>query len=129
MFYGDRVVLRFLQQLPEYLAEGGRAILGLNSLIGIADIFDCLRSTHRPFGGYTIHSRLLERVELPLLFYADEWLEVREALLTQFEKGRREYAATYVTKGETIHWFYEITEVTVKAPTLGLPNHEQPLLS
>ncbi|GAA2425354.1 class I SAM-dependent methyltransferase [Streptomyces macrosporus] len=116
MFYGDSVLLRFLQQLPEHLADNGRAIVGLNSLLGISDIFDASRSTHRPRDKSTLHSRLLERIEFPLLFYTDEWLEMRNSLLAQFEQGRQEYAATYVTKGETIHWFYEITEVTVKAP-------------
>ncbi|WP_326673357.1 class I SAM-dependent methyltransferase [Streptomyces sp. NBC_01257] len=115
MFYGDSVLLRFLQQLPQHLAENGRAVLGLNSLLGIADIFDSSRSTHRPPGGLALHSQLLERVEFPLLFYTDEWLEMRHSLLDQFEQGRRDYAATYRAKGETIHWFYEITEVTVKA--------------
>lgn len=114
MFYGDSVLLRFLQQLPEHLSDNGRAIVGLNSLIGIADIIEGSQSTHRPSGGFTIHSRLLERIEFPLFFYTDEWLEVRNSLLAQFERGRQEYAATYVTKGDTIHWFYEITEVTVK---------------
>lgn len=119
MFYGDSVVLRFLQQLPEYIAEDGRAIIGLNSLIGIPDIIERSRSTHPPHGGSTVHSRLLERIEFPLLFYTDEWVEVRSSLLAQFEQGRQEYAASYVTRGETIHWFYEITEVTVTGQVPG----------
>lgn len=114
MFYGDSVLLKFLRKLPEHLAVDGRAIIGLNSLIGIADIFRRSRTTDRPDGDSTIHSRLLERHEFPLLFYTDEWLEVRDSLLAKFERERQENAATYVTKGDTIHWFYEITEVTVK---------------
>jgi release factor glutamine methyltransferase len=123
MFYGDSVLLRFLQQLPQHLTENGRAIVGLNSLIGIADIFGRSRSTHASRGGSTVHSRLLERIEIPLLFYTDEWLEIRNSLLDQFERGRQEYAAAYVTRGDTIHWFYEITEVTVKeqAPSSSSP--------
>ncbi|GGQ55365.1 N5-glutamine methyltransferase family protein [Couchioplanes azureus] len=116
MFYGDSVLLRFLKHLPEHLAQNGRAIIGLNSLIGIADIFGRSRSTDRPVNDATIHARLLERHEFPLLFYTEEWLQVRSSLLAQFEQGRHDYAATYVTKGNTIHWFYEITEVTVTEP-------------
>jgi release factor glutamine methyltransferase len=119
MFYGDSVLLRFLQQLPERLADNGRAIVGLNSLIGIADLFRRSRSTHPPAGDRTIDARLLERLELPLLFYTDEWLEVRSSLLAHFEQGREEYAATFVTKGDTLHWFYEITELTVNQPVLA----------
>jgi release factor glutamine methyltransferase len=114
MFYADSVILRFLQHLPEHLADNGRAIIGLNSLIGIADILGRSQSTHWSEGDVAIHPRLLQRIEFPLLFYTDGWLEVRDSLLAQFEQGRDEYAATYATKGDTIHWFYEITEVTVK---------------
>lgn len=132
MFYGDSVLLRFLQQLPEHLADGGRAVIGLNSLIGIADVFDCLRSTQKPRGGRALRSQLLERVEFPLHFYTDEWREVSDFLLAQFERERREYAATYISRGETIHWFYEITEVTVQALTAGVQmvsqSHERSLL-
>lgn len=38
MFYGDEVITRFLDQLPEYLAPTGKAIVGLNSLVGIRDV-------------------------------------------------------------------------------------------
>ncbi|MEV5593647.1 class I SAM-dependent methyltransferase [Streptomyces sp. NPDC052496] len=128
MFYGDRVLLRFLRQLPDHLAEGGRAVIGLNSLLGIADLFDSCRSAHRQQGDVALHSKVLERTEFPLLFYTEEWREVRDCLLAQFEQGRRNYAATYTTKGDDIHWFYEITEVTVEALTKDLvksvPGHE-----
>ncbi|MFI5491520.1 methyltransferase [Actinoplanes sp. NPDC051859] len=124
MFYGDSVLLRFLHQLPEHLAPGGRAIIGLNSLVGIADIFGRSRSIQRPSGTATVHSEVLERIEFPLLFYTEEWLELRTSLLAQFEQGREEYAATFITRGNTLHWFYEITEVTVLAPfeELALPS-------
>ena len=118
MFYGDSVLLRFLEQLPEHLADNGRAIVGLNSLIGIADIIGR--------GGSTLGSRLLERIEFPLFFYTDEWREMRSCLLAQFERGRREYAARYVTRGDTIHWFYEITEVTVPELATSSPSPRTP---
>lgn len=106
MFYGDEIILHFLQRLPDYLADGGRAIVGFNSLVGIADLFERAAS-------YKLRTRLLDRVEFPLMFYTPEWRAVRDSLLDQFERGRREYAATYVTKRDTIYWSYEITEVTV----------------
>ena len=120
MFYGDRVLLRFLQQLPGHMTENGRAIVGLNSLVGIGDIVNRSRSTHRPKCNSKLNMRLLKRVELPLLFYTKEWLEVRDSLLEFFEQGRDEYSARYVTEGDTIHWFYEITEVTVERPATTL---------
>jgi release factor glutamine methyltransferase len=113
MFYGDSVLLRFLEQLRSHLTANGRAIVGFNSLIGIRDIIERSRSIPRPRDCPTINFRVLERIEIPLLFYTDEWAELRAALLAEFERGRREYAATYVTKDDSIHWFYEITEVTV----------------
>lgn len=127
MFYGDSVVLRFLKLLPDHLTENGRAIIGLNSLIGIADIARRSRSAHQSRDGSTMHSRLLETFEFPLMFYTEEWLEARSYLLSEFERGREEYAATYVTKGDTIHWFYEITEVTVDRLALSAPRHEPPV--
>jgi release factor glutamine methyltransferase len=102
MFYGDTVVLRFLQDLPNHLTDTGRAIVGFNSLVGVADL------TNRT----PLHSYLRESIEFPLLFYTDEWFEVRHSLLSLFEQGRADYGATYVTRGDTIHWFYEIIEVT-----------------
>lgn len=113
MFYGDQVLLRFLRRLPAHLAKNGRAIVGLNSLIGIADILQRARSGV----DVVIHPRRLERIEFPLMFYTEEWLHIRDLLLEQFACGRQEYAATYVDNGDTINWFYEITEVTVKALT------------
>jgi release factor glutamine methyltransferase len=113
MFYGDQVVLRFLERLPEHLADGGRVILGLNSLIGIADVIERAQTRRWPSGSL-LKARLLERVEFPLFLYTEEWLEVRSSLLLEFERAREEFAASYVTRGETIHWFYEITEVTVQ---------------
>lgn len=114
MFYAEDVLLKFLRELPEHLAESGRAIVGLNSLIGIADIFARSRPTRGGREGVAVLPRLLERHEFPLLFYTEQWRELRESLLAQFERGREEYAATYTTRGDTIHWYYEITEVTVR---------------
>ncbi|WP_147471616.1 methyltransferase [Nocardia stercoris] len=133
MFYGDRVLLRFLQLLPEHLAENGRAIVGLNSLVGIADIIRRARAAHRSNNGPALHSQLLDRFEFPLMFYTDEWQEARASLVREFERGREEYAAHYVTRDDTIHWFYEITEMSVTPlpvpgglpPLAGVAAHER----
>ncbi len=121
MFYGDKVLLRFLDLLPEHLAANGRAIVGLNSLIGIADIIRRARANRRA-GHSAFVRQLLERFEFPLLFYTDQWRDAEAPLVDGFARGRREYAATYETKGDTIHWFYEITEITLEraqAPACG----------
>jgi release factor glutamine methyltransferase len=117
MFYGDKIILRFLQRLPMYLAENGRAIVGFNSLVGIEDVIERARSTSGTRAGYELRTRLLQRIELPLMFYTDEWRAVGDSLLDQFERGRREYAATYMTRGDTIYWYYDITEATIEATT------------
>lgn len=129
MFYGDSVILRFLERLPGYLADGGRVVLGLNSLIGIADIIERARSTRRSRGFSVLNARLLERIEFPLFFYADEWMDMRSSLLSEFERGRQEFSAMYVTRGDTIYWFYEITEVTVQrlAAISILPEAVEPI--
>lgn len=114
MFYGETVALRFIENLPDFLTEKGRAIVGFNSLVGISDIIERSRSMHRSENGSALRFRLLERIEIPLLFYTSAWHDAREPLLREFERGRREYKAAYVGRGETLHWFYEITEITVK---------------
>ncbi|MGL5857548.1 MAG: methyltransferase [Angustibacter sp.] len=114
MFHGDSVLLRFIQQLPRHLARNGRAIVGFNSLVGISDIIKRVQEKARAEGGHAVHFRLLERVEFPLFFYADEWVEKRALLLEEFERGRHDYSATYIAKDEAIHWFFEITELTLR---------------
>lgn len=116
MFFGDVVMLRFLRQLPDFLAPSGRAIVGLNSLVGITDIIERSRSTDFRGDGPALQFRLLERIELPLLFYTDAWRDARGALLREFEAGREAYKADFLNAGDTINWFYEITEVTVERP-------------
>jgi release factor glutamine methyltransferase len=114
MFYGDTVLARFLQQLPEHLTDSGRAIVGFNSLVGVADI------TSRT----ALHARLRECIEFPLLFYTDEWRAVRSSLLSQFEQGRIDYGANFVRRGDTIHWYYEITEVTTRPASVHAASAE-----
>ncbi|MCV7225266.1 class I SAM-dependent methyltransferase [Mycolicibacterium komossense] len=112
MFNGHSVIQRFLQKLPERLAAGGRAIVGFNSLVGIEDVLAAARTALTQSTGARIHTQVLARVELPLMLYTSEWTHALGALLSSFEHGRSEYAATYLQTNDTIHWFYEITEIT-----------------
>ncbi|MEK8227349.1 hypothetical protein NKG05_16520 [Oerskovia sp. M15] len=112
MFYGEVILLKFLLQLPRYLAQGGRAIVGLNSLLGVHDLLERLETASAGTRSRVQH-RVLHRVELPLLFYTDEWASVRADLLQELEDGAERYGANFVMRGQVLHWFYEITEFTV----------------
>lgn len=46
MFYGDEVLLRFLHELPPYINQRGRALVGLNSLVGIRNVFNRYLADH-----------------------------------------------------------------------------------
>jgi release factor glutamine methyltransferase len=116
MFYGETVLLRFLGQLGSHLAPGGRAIVGLNSLVGVSDILERSEAAFVKAGGSRLRLKVLERVELPLLLYTDEWATVRGDLLREFQSGESLYGARYVVRDEVLHWFYEITELTVVEP-------------
>ena len=63
--------------------------------------------------GRRIRHRVLHRLELPLLFYTDEWASVRADLLQELADGAGQYGAHYVMRGQILYWFYEITEFTV----------------
>lgn len=115
MFYGETVLMDFLRQLPAHLAPGGRALVGLNSLLGVRDVLDRLEAAT---GGSRIRHRVLHRVELPLLFYTDEWASVRGDLLDELVAGAGRYGAHYVMREQVLHWFYEITEFTVVDPAV-----------
>lgn len=111
MFYGDRVLKRFLSELPGRLREGGRAIVGMNSLVGIADIIEETRTLSD--GAGQLHFRLLERVELPLLLYTRGWRDSSDALKREFARVREQHRAVFLDDGESLRWFYEIVEVSV----------------
>jgi len=112
MFYGETLLLKFLLELPGRLAPGGRAIVGLNSLLGVRDVLQRLEDASAGTGRGIRH-RVLHRVELPLLFYTDEWASVRGDLLQELADGAGRYGAQYVMRDQVLHWFYEITEFTV----------------
>lgn len=113
MFYGDGVVVDFLTQLPAKLCHGGRAIIGLNSLIGIADVLrrgnEVVRDIHRKKLKY----RLLERIEIPLLLYTQSWHDARADLIGEFEHWRRNHRAAFSNANGRFTWYYEITEISV----------------
>jgi release factor glutamine methyltransferase len=112
MFYGDGVLVEFLAQLPNRLASGGRAIVGLNSLVGIADVLK--RGNERLEGdGQKLKFKLLERVEIPLLFYTPSWQNATADLLEEFERWRDAHRSAFLKVGNRFTWFYEITEVVV----------------
>jgi release factor glutamine methyltransferase len=112
MFYGDGVLVEFLAQLPNRLASGGRAIVGLNSLVGIADVLK--RGNQRLEGhGQKLKFKLLERVEIPLLFYTPSWQNATSDLLEEFEQWRRAHRSAFLRVGNRFTWFYEITEIVV----------------
>jgi len=71
MFYGENILLKFLQELPDRLSYKGRALIGLNSLVGIQDVLAKFRATHPTSS--PLNFRLLERHSLPLLFYSPGW--------------------------------------------------------
>ncbi|MFC4033335.1 methyltransferase [Streptomyces polygonati] len=121
MFHGETVLLRFLDQLASRLAPGGRAIVGLNSLVGVSDVLERSKAAYVRVGGGKLKLRVLDRIELPLLLYTEEWASVRSGLLREFESHRRLYGAQYVIRDEMLYWYYEITELTVvDSPDLPL---------
>lgn len=109
MFYGEKVIARFLDDLPRYLAPSGRAIVGLNSLVGIRDVLDRYKETHH--GAPPLTYRLMERHTLPLLYYSDQWQMTSKLLKREFQHWANHDLASYATdKNGTIFWSYEIIE-------------------
>jgi release factor glutamine methyltransferase len=48
MFYGETILLKFLLELPGHLSPGGRAIVGLNSLLGVRDLLQSAADSAAP---------------------------------------------------------------------------------
>ncbi|MCF5110803.1 MULTISPECIES: methyltransferase domain-containing protein [Pseudomonas] len=111
MFYGDDVITRFLEDLPRYLSIGGRAIIGLNSLVGIDDIFKKYndKNNKTPLLQY----KLIERYTLPLLYYSAQWQKLEKNLKIEFEEWSRKGLANYtIDRQGKIYWSYEIIEIS-----------------
>lgn len=109
MFYGEEVVSRFLDDLPKYLAPGGAAIVGLNSLIGIYDLLDKYNKKHNE--NPPLAYRLVERHTFPLFYYSPHWKSISKHLKKEFDRwAKRDSAAYSIDNNGTIFWSYEIVE-------------------
>ncbi|ROM49347.1 hypothetical protein BK649_18255 [Pseudomonas canadensis] len=109
MFYGEEVVSRFLDDLPKYLAPGGTAIVGLNSLIGIYGLLDKYNKKHNE--NPPLAYRLMERHTFPLFYYSPHWKSISKHLKKEFDRwAKRDSAAYSIDNSGTIFWSYEIVE-------------------
>lgn len=109
MFYGEEVVSRFLEDLPKYLAPRGRAIVGLNSLIGIHDLLNRYNQKHK--NTPPLIYKLVERHTFPLLYYTHDWHRLSNSLKNEFENLAKQDLADYATdQCGNIYWSYEIIE-------------------
>ena len=88
MFYGEQILLRFLTELPDYLNPQGYAIIGMNSLVGIQDVFNQYKTLYR--GVTPLRFRLLERHSFPMLFYSEQWKQSSSFLLNEFAAWREQ---------------------------------------
>jgi len=113
MFYGEQTLLRFLHELPDHLHRHGRAIVGINSLIGIQDVLDQYRDSQA--GQSPLRFRLMERHTFPLLFYSDSWKKASSALLEEFQRWRESKGAAYTVDSQgQLYWSYELIECRLK---------------
>lgn len=112
MFYGDSTLLRFLLELPDRLNAGGKAIVGLNSLVGIQDVLTRYRAVCN--GASPLRFRLLERHTFPLLFYTETWRQLRTPLQMEFKRWRERSRAAYTVDGHgNLYWSYELIECRI----------------
>ena len=115
MFYGDDVLLRFLRDLPNRMERTGRAIIGMNSLVGISDVLARYEAFYPK--GAPLQFHLMERHSLPLLFYSPGWKRAEPFLRKEFEAWREAHGAAYTIDGQgRLYWSYEIVECKF-APT------------
>lgn len=113
MFYGDEILARFFQELPFRLVDGGKAIIGLNSLVGIKQAIASLRDVHA--NHFIVQCRLLERHEFPLFFYYEEWAAAKHLFINEILSWTRQgLAYCRVEKNGQINWSYEIVELTLR---------------
>jgi release factor glutamine methyltransferase len=117
MFYGDRLLLKFLQELPCHLKTNGRAIIGLNSLVGIKDVLKQYRNQY--CDACPLQFRLLERHAFPLQFYSERWRKIGPKLLKEFSQWKEQHQAAYYLDSQgTLYWSYELVEcIWKKNPT------------
>jgi release factor glutamine methyltransferase len=110
MFYGDELMLRFLNELPRHLTPGGRAIIGMNSLVGIQDVIERYKGMHA--GQQPLKFRLVERHTLPLLYYSPAWERASERLMEEFRVWQNSGLAAFSTDSQgRLYWSYEVVEL------------------
>jgi len=110
MFYGDEVIARFLEDLPLYLSPAGRAVIGLNSMVGIRDVLQKYNEKHE--GTPPLSYRLMERHTFPLLYYSTQWQMLSRSLKAEFEQWSKQGLAAYsIDRNGEIYWSYEIIEL------------------
>lgn len=114
MFHGDSVLVDFLARLPRHLERRGRAIIGLNSLVGIGDVMQRANAAVRRECSGRLRFRLLERIEIPLLLYTPSWQSAMVELIDEFDRWRRLHRSALQRTDGQLRWYYEITEVTVE---------------
>jgi release factor glutamine methyltransferase len=113
MFYGDQVLLAFLSNLPRYLKSTGRAIVGLNSLVGIGDVIQRGAKAARSSCGVDLKFKLLEKIEFPLLLPDEAWEACQLDIINEFESWRKDHKSTFCPANGSYSWYYEIVEVSV----------------
>ncbi|WP_232379990.1 methyltransferase [Polyangium fumosum] len=109
MFYGDQILMRFLDELPGYLRPDGRAIVGLNSLVGIKSMLHQYKAQHD--GAPPLRFRLCERHTFPLLFYSDHWKRISQELRAEFARWRKHHGSAYTVDSQgNLYWSYELVD-------------------
>lgn len=109
MFYGERTLRRFFERVPSYLKPGGKLIIGLNSLVGIAGVMRDLYDMHE--ARFKIDWSLLERHEIPLVLYTEQWRALQGLLHEEIERWTRQGRAhCRFDDAGVLHWSYEIIE-------------------
>lgn len=107
MFYGEEVLGRFLEQLPNYLDATGMAVVGLNSLAGIRDVLNRYDRNYNNQPPLTY--KLVERHTFPLIHYSEQWKSLDKYLKLEFESWSDFDVAAYsIDQSGNIYWPYEI---------------------
>lgn len=110
MFYGERTLRRFFEQVPHYLKPGGKVIIGLNSLVGIDAVLKEMCEIQE--GRYQCDWSLSERYEFPLALYTEQWRALQPLIrqeITQWVNNGLAYCR-FTDEGEVM-WSYEIIEL------------------
>jgi release factor glutamine methyltransferase len=109
MFYGEQTLRRFFERVPSYLKPGGSLIIGLNSLVDIAGVMRDLYETHEE--RFKIDWSLLERHEIPLVLYTEQWRALQGLLYEEIGRWASQGRAhCRFDDSGVLFWSYEIIE-------------------